>query len=73
MEKVYDTKMTLDLLYTTGPKAIRSDVHDTVCIGEYWGGAGCGISTLLLESLIVPSEDEQIRKEFTVFPSFGKQ
>lgn len=57
MEKVYDTKATLDLLYTTGPKAIRSDVHDTVCIGKCWG-RGCGIFTLLLESLIVPSEDE---------------
>lgn len=57
MEKVYDTKATLDLFYTTGPKAIRSDVHDTSCIGKCWG-QGCGISTLLLESLIVPSEDE---------------
>ena len=38
MEKVYDTTMTLDLLYTTGPKALRSDVHDTVCIGKYGGG-----------------------------------
>lgn len=57
MEKVYDSKATLDLLYTTGPKAIRSDVRDTFCIGECRGW-GCGISTLLLESLIVPSEDE---------------
>ena len=57
MEKVYDSKATLDLLYTPGPKAIRSDVRDTFCIGECRGW-GCGISTLLLESLIVPSEDE---------------
>lgn len=28
-EKVYDSKATLDLLYTTGPKAIRIDVRDT--------------------------------------------
>lgn len=38
MEKVYDSKATLDLLYTTGPKAIRSDVRDTFCIGECWAG-----------------------------------
>lgn len=40
MEKVHDTKETLDMLYVTGPKATRSDVCDTFCIRKCSGVEG---------------------------------